>query len=212
MMNENLLSKDNNEVVVENESNILDSEPAYSKQAYEDGYDFSSMSQEEQELSKKLYGSQKHMSDMYDILCLYDNLSTSTDDALFLLDEGWTFPESGTYCGCVAGYEKSRKKGSNEYILHLIVGPQSIRYLKFSKRYSDPIMIAIRERWKVKINPHKPFELNKIVGKLLRVKIENVITSNDRTFSKVKAAKFLSEASERCIDNMINLMIEQSEE
>lgn len=205
-------TKKEEQLLEKNKANNTEPEILFSEQAYKDGYDFSCMSKEEQILSRTLYYSFDHMSRLYDILSLYNEISKSPDDSLYILDEGWLFPESGVYFGCVLGSEKSKKGGSNEYILRLIIDENTVRYLKFSRSFSDPIMEAIQEKWKHKPNPLNPFKLSCIKGKILSVKIENIITNRGRPFSKIMQAKFLDETSENCIIKMINLMIDQSQE
>lgn len=218
-------SKNNNQEIKEKETNIPKSELMYSKEAYEDGYDFSGLEPEEQELSKKLYRSKMHMQRVYNKLCLYNDILENEQEAMLNVDVGWGFPKSGVYLGCVQSCQKSMKRDSNELIMRIILDEKTIRNIKFDCSFSNPVMSAIRQRWpkdfklRKPVSFHdkrpkvrKPLPFHKTEGMLLRVKVENITLKNGHPFSKIIGAKFLSEASERCIDNMINLMIEQSEE
>lgn len=219
------LNPNNNLKIEEKDTNISKPEPKYSKEAYEDGYDFSSLSLDEQELSKKLYRSERHMQGIYNKLCLYSDISEDEQEAMLDVDVGWGFPKSGVYLGCVQSCQKSMKKDSNELIMRIILNENTIRNVKFNCTLSDPIMSAIRQRWTKDFKPRKPVSFrekrpevrkplpfHKTKGMLLRVKVENITLKNGYPFSKIVYAKFFSEADEKCIDNMINLMIEQSEE
>lgn len=217
--------KNNNQEIEEKDTNISKPEPMYSKEAYEDGYDFSSLSLDEQELSKKLYRSERHMQGIYNKLCLYSDILEDEQEAMLNVDVDWGFPKSGVYLGCVQSCQKSMKKDSNDLIMRIILNENTIRNIKFNCTLSDPIMSAIRQRWTKDFKPRKPVSFrekrpevrkplpfHKTEGMLLRVRVENITLKNGHPFSKIVYAKFLSEADENCIDNMINLMIEQSEE
>ena len=137
--------KNNNQEIEGKETNIQKSELMYSKEAYEDGYDFSSLNPEEQELSKKLYRSKMHMQRVYNKLCLYNDILENEQEAMLNVDVGWGFPKSGVYLGCVQSCQKSMKRDSNELIMRIILDEKTIRNIKFDCSFSNPVMSAIRQ-------------------------------------------------------------------
>lgn len=178
----------------------------YSQQAYEDGYDFSSLTLPEQIATQTLYTNKEDMwkkgrlrrcANYY-----FDNAHWDASAAAFF-ESDWYFKNSGDYHAIILGCSKSKKAGSNDYIISLLIDEHQIRYIKFTPDYDSEVTESIlRElNYKLKNIPY----LHK---KWVNIRINNVVTANQRVFSKVESIEFISDDSVRLYVKMFGLMSE----
>ena len=178
----------------------------FSEQAYEDGYDFSSLSLPEQIATKNLYTSKEDMwkkgrlrrcADYYWYNAYWDNSAAS------LFERDWGFRESGDYHAIILECFKSKKIGVNEYILSLLVDEDQIRYIKFTPDFDSEVTETIfRElNYNLKNTPH-------LCKRWVNIRINNIITSNQRAFSKVESIEFIPLKTVDLYIKMFGLMSE----
>ena len=178
----------------------------FSEQAYEDGYDFFFFSLPEQIATKNLYTSKDDMwkkGRMRRCAEYYlDNAYWDASVAAFF-ESDWCFKNSGDYHAIILGCSKSKKAGSNDYIISLLIDEHQIRYIKFTPDYDSEVTESIlRElNYKLKNIPY----LHK---KWVNIRINNVVTANQRVFSKVESIEFISDDSVRLYVKMFGLMSE----
>ncbi|MCH5183007.1 MAG: hypothetical protein J1E00_02430 [Oscillospiraceae bacterium] len=177
----------------------------YSICAYRDGYDFSSMTPEKQELTNQLYLGYDRISDLYDAYTTYDAIASG--QAVQVLEERWGFPHSGEYAVCIFACERPRWSKNNEYILKLLVNDREIRLVKFKLSFFDPIYSEITTYFNAR--PGEAVDPRDIAGRLLYLKIENVLTQRGNAFSQIVNAMIPSQFEEEIIYEMIDLMIQQ---
>ena len=67
----------------------------YSKQAFEDGYDFSALTFKEQEMTKYLYISADVMNDLYYAIKKYKKIKNNLKSNLMKLKNDWSFEGNG---------------------------------------------------------------------------------------------------------------------
>ena len=118
----------------------------YSQQAYEDGYDFSSLTLPEQIATQTLYTNKEDMwkkgrlrrcANYY-----FDNAHWDASAAAFF-ESDWYFKNSGDYHAIILGCSKSKKAGSNDYIISLLIDEHQIRYIKFTPDYDSEVTETI---------------------------------------------------------------------
>lgn len=180
----------------------------YSKAAHDDGLNFSELSIEKQELTCKLYCGWDEMWTLYDTYRAHCDMLFQ--NVIFDMNEQWTFPESARYIGYIFSCEKSKKKGSMDYIMSILLNPGELRYIKFRPSLNDPMYIAIRKRFNP--NPRNPIDLKDCVGNYITLDIENSNTKYGTAFSNLKSARIYSELEMETMFDMFELMLRQTEE
>ena len=167
-------------------TNMID----FSEKAYQDGFDFSNFTLEEQEMTKEYYSSKE---EIYEAVKLVKAARYYMRNHFFdctvkpLIDFDWRFFKSGNYEAVIVNCTKSAKKGSEDYIIELMLDEYTIKYIKFNPYYSSsPVTDSILEELDYRNNYYD------VVGRYVYFEINNTIYNN-RVFSKVTEFKFVDE-------------------
>lgn len=162
----------------------------FSKQAFADGYDFSVLSPEEQELTKHYYTDYKDMSKIYHN---YNSASYYLEEGKYnyvvrgLYDIGWSFYDTGIYDGIIVGCSPSLKRNSSEYILDILIEENCIRHIKFIPSNESVITTAIYEEF----GDISTDVLNGLVGKWVQINVNNNFYGHKR-ISYINELEFYS--------------------
>lgn len=181
----------------------------YSHKAKKDGFDFSSLSEEEQKMSNYLYVSEEAISNYY-LAYLTINKILENDDSEMHFNYGWGFPKTGGYLGYILDCKKSNKPLSDEYIIEFLVTSNDIRHIKFSKNFSDPIYNETKSAYGFSDSLFKPLDLQILIGRVAIINIKNIELKSGNIFSKIERMHLLNEKEINVLDDMIRLMFEQS--
>jgi len=176
----------------------------YSKQAFEDGYDFSALTFKEQEMTKYLYISADVMNDLYYAIKKYKKIKNNLKSNLMKLNNDWSFQENGYYYGYIVN-ANIHPHNNDEYILNLLVDDECIKNIKFRINCNDVIWVSIRETC------NDTFNVGDLVGSLVRVNVFNGTKNNGYPFSYIKSIDFFSQEEIDTLYKMINLMLEQAD-
>lgn len=178
----------------------------FSEQAYEDGYDFSSLSLPEQIATKNLYTSKDDMwkkGRMRRCAEYYlDNAYWDASAAAFF-ESDWCFKNSGDYHAIILGCSKSKKAGSNDYIISLLIDEHQIRYIKFTPDYDSEVTETIFRELNYNLE-NTPY----LCKRWVNIRINNIITSNQKAFSKVESIEFIPRKTVDLYIKMFGLMSE----
>jgi hypothetical protein len=176
----------------------------FSKQAFADGYDFSSLTMEEQELTKYYYTNIDDMREMdrkYNSASYYMNEGQFVHVYLSLYDIGWGFYDSGDYHGVIVGCYQSEKKDSCEYILDVLISEYCIRHIKFNPINNSVITDAIKEEFGI-LNRNV---LSTLSGKWVQVSVNNN-NYNGKRVSYVNKLIFYSDEAMDIYKKMFDCM------
>lgn len=176
----------------------------YSIEAYNDGYDFSDLSLEEQTMSKNLYVSAEVMSDLSYSMTTYENMQNGGEKNTTEFVRDWIFPTSGIYYGFIVGANAHPIK-RNEYIINLLINEIEIRNIKFRTYGNDVVWKAITETC------DSDFCINDLMGSLIRVKVFNGVSGNGAKYSYIQKFEFFSDEEIDTLYKIINIMIKQTE-
>lgn len=177
----------------------------FSKRACNDGYDFSSLSKEKQILTKSLYKSFDMIDHLYDA---YINIQSGEyKNIQYDQTEAWHF-DQGFYAGFIFDVNKKVIREQDNYFLSLTLDADTIKKIKFTKRFDDPVYKSIKKVYQIKSTDR--FDMNECTGKPIFFTIRNTYTAYDTPFSVVNTAKILSDLEEETIYDMFRLMIKQS--
>lgn len=176
----------------------------YSKQAFEDGYDFSALTIEEQEMTKDLYVSTRVMSDLYYVIIKYESIRNNLTLNLRRLNNEWLFKDNGFYYGYIIGANR-HPRNNDEFILNLLIDDRNVKNIKFRKNCNDVIWVTIRELC------DDTFCLPDMIGSLVRVNIFNGTKTDGYPFSYIKSIDFFSQEEIDTLYKMIDIMLEQTE-
>ena len=182
----------------------------YSKLAHDEGYDFSILPVEQQELTCRLYGGWDFMNELYQACVAYEEFRKrirQEQDFAY----SWGFPETGEYFGVILNCERSWKKDSVDYIMSVIVNYDEIKFIKFKMTYHDPVYKVIRNL--IVHNPGKAPYFNGIYGRIIALEIENITESAvrkyNKPFSAVRKVEVLNDEEDNTVYAMFDLMLEQ---
>ncbi len=176
----------------------------YSKQAFEDGYDFSALTLEEQRMTKYLYISDCVMNDLYYAIKKYNAIKNNLSTKLRQLSNDWAFENDGYYYGYIVN-ANIHPHNDDEFIFNLLVDDECVKNIKFRKNCNDIIWVTIREVC------DDTFVLPDLIGSLVRVNVFNGTKTDGRPFSYIKSIDFFSEEEIDILYKMINIMLEQAE-
>lgn len=176
----------------------------YSKQAYEDGYDFSSLTLEEQRMTKYLYISADVMSDLYYAIKKYKKIKNNLKNNLKRLSNDWSFQENGYYYGYIVN-ANIHPHNDDEFIFNLLVDDKCVKNIKFRKNCNDVIWVTLRELC------NDTFCLPDLIGSLVRVNVYNGTKTDGYPFSYIKSIDFFSQDEIDILYKMIDIMLEQTE-
>lgn len=194
-----------NNITIDNAENNIN----FSIKAYDDGYDFSSLSPFEQELTKKLYITYQSIHDFVNAAKVYDYMKDEKNKNLFLLtNKSWSFPKSGLYQGIIINTTKSKKKGTDDYIFEILVNGNDIKYAKLTHDPDNAVLQAILKKYNCPIGMFNPEEL---IGSFVLLSITNIPTYNG-TFSKIKKLIFYPSHYVNTFYKMLDLINEQDEQ
>lgn len=176
----------------------------YSKQAFEDGYDFSALTFKEQEMTKYLYISADVMNDLYYAIKKYKKIKNNLKSNLMKLNNDWSFERNGYIYGYIVNANK-HPYNENEFILNLLVNDECVKNIKFHINSNDVIWVSIREICT------DTFNIDDLIGSLVRMDIFNSTRTNGLPFSYIKRIDFFSEEEIDTLYKMINIMLEQAD-
>lgn len=193
-----------------NSTEITNVNIKYSIEAYNDGYDFSSLSPIEQEASKKFYWSRESMYALLDAENVYNYINNNSNKNLLLLtNKSWTFSESGFYKGIIIDAKKSRKPGSEDFILDIIINGNDIKHVKLTHNPDDVVLKALLKKYNGRISLIDPLEL---IGSVVAINVRNSMRVSRTVFSSIHQFIFFSDITTNALFNMLNLMLEQDEQ
>lgn len=160
----------------------------FSEEAYDDGYDFSSLTENEQKLTKEYYSSKEEIREVAQLVKAagyYIRHSDFDCSVKPLIDYDWRFFESGSYEAVIVRCSKSVKMDSDDYILELMLDEYTIKYIKFKPFDDNPITTAILDE----LNYHENY--GNLVGRYIVFDIENNPYGRNKVFSNVTSFKFI---------------------
>lgn len=176
----------------------------FSKQAFADGYDFSVLSPEEQELTKHYYTNYKDMLETYykyKSANYYLEMGKYHYDIRGLYDIGWSFYGTGIYDGIIVGCSPSLKRNSCEYILDILIEENCIRHIKFIPFNESVITTAIYEEF----GDISTDDLIGLVGKWVQINVNNNFYGHKR-ISYINELEFYSNEAMDIYKKMFDCM------
>ena len=185
---------------------IANNELHYSKQACDDGYDFSCLDDEAQERTKFLYVSEQALSDY--VLAQQRSYSNHKQKNSYHLG----VPKDGRYFGFIHECKPS-SKAAEKYILQLLMSDCDINSFMFSQNSFDPVFAAISDRAKIGKNIFRSsnyVDSRELKGLPVIIDVVNSDYADGAHFSNIKRIWFLSEADEAILDDMVDIMCEQA--
>ncbi len=195
-----------NNITIDNAENNIN----FSIKAYEDGYDFSSLSPSEQSFTKKLYITYQSIHDFICAAKVYKYMTDEKNKSLFLLaNKSWSFPKSGWYQGIIINTTKSKKKGTDDYIFEILINGNDIKYVKLTHDPNNAVLQAILENHNYPIGMFNP---EKLIGSAVLLNITNIPTCDNGTFSKIRKFTFYPSHYANTLYKMIDLINEQDEQ
>ena len=162
----------------------------YSEQAYNDGYDFSSLTENEQKLTREYYSNKEEIREVARLVKAARYYIRHSDFDCFvkpLIDYDWRFFESGTYQAVIVRCSKSVKADSDDYILELMLDEHTIKYIKFNPYSNGTVISAILDELEYQGN------FSKIIGRYIIFDVDNNIYSRNKIFSNVTSFEFVEE-------------------
>ena len=180
----------------------------YNKRARRDGYDFSTLTEEEQKCAQYIYTSEEAISNFYLAHMIFQSLLEGNE---IKPKRKWGFPQSGYYYGYVLDCQLSDNSFHSEYILKVLVNDCEVRYIKFTKSFSDAVFIETKRFFQLTDSIFHPIDMEIIKNYPVRLQIENIILNSGKTYSKVVDFWIMSEVETDVIHKMINLMFKQSQ-
>ena len=162
----------------------------YSEQAYNDGYDFSSLTESEQKLTREYYYDKEEIGKvarLVEVARYYIRHSDFDCSVKPLIDYDWRFLESGTYEGVIVRCSKSLKKDSEDYIIELMLDEDTIKYIKFNPYSNGTVISAILDELEYQGS------FSKIIGRYVILDVDNNIYSGNKIFSNVTSFEFVDE-------------------
>lgn len=185
---------------------------SYSKKAYKDGYDFSSLSKDEQEASHYLYISEEDMSNFYAANCTMSSIIEKLELTL-PLQKRWGFPYSGLYSGFILDCKMTDCLLCNEYIMEILLDERNVRYIKFTKSMinSEYIHIynAIKETLNLRDTVFRSIDYGILKNMPVQIGIENIELDSGKIYSKVNHFMILNDYEYEIKLNIIELMFKR---
>lgn len=176
----------------------------YSIEAYNDGFDFSNLSLEEQEMTKNLYVSYETMAELDGASIVFDKIMNNRN-YIASFKEKWEFNESGTYYGYIISVNP-HPRNQNEFIINLLINDTEVRHIKFKTySYNNVVWRAINE------TISGGFEISDLIGSLVRVEVNNIIKNDGNPFSYIVSMEFFSNEEINTLYKMLDTMVEQSD-
>lgn len=177
----------------------------YSPKAYQDHYDFSCLTKEEQKMTCYLYTSEDGLSDFYRANQRLDDESHGNGKFSFSVK----VPCSGWYYGFVYEYKKSNNN-PNFMVLKLLIDYNNIKSFTFPSNSTNVVYATIKREKGIGGNIFKETNYSAIEGCLVLVKIENKTKNDVDAFSEIVQLRFISDEEYDVLIKMINLMLKQS--
>lgn len=188
--------------------NNTENKITYSEKAFNDGYDFSSLTKREQILSQQLYISEEILADFYLSNLTIDKICNEELD--FDINFNWGFAYSGKYYGYILNCHKIKKLGcSPYYLIRLLISKTEAKFIKFTTSFSDPVYKEIRRVFGFHYPKTNPFDYSNLELLPVCFSIENITTSKGNPFSVIKNMHILDDEEITTIYKMTNLMINQ---
>lgn len=179
----------------------------YSKYAYADGYDFTEFTSEEQELTKHYYTNVDDMHKLNQICKAFkyyieEGQIEAQNRALY--EVGWGFYDSGDYDGIIVGCYPTSKKGSDEYIIDVLISEDCIRHIKFNPQNDSVITDAIKEEF----SDISRKILSELIGKWVRISVINKKNNDQNQYSYIKKLLFYSDEAMEIYKKMFERMFD----
>jgi len=185
---------------------------SYSKKAYKDGYNFSSLSEDEQEASKYLYHSEEDMSNFYAATCTMTSIIENQELTL-PLRKGWGFPNSGIYSGFILDCKMTDSLLCNEYIMEILLDERNVRFIKFTKSLINSeythIYNAIKETLNLRDTIFRSIDYGILKNMPIQIGIENIELDSGKIYSKVNHFMILSDYEYEIKLNLIRAMFKR---
>lgn len=182
----------------------------YSLEAYNDGYDFSILSLEDQEATKSYYWSMQSMYELADATQVYNFIIKNKNNGVIsLVKKSWTFDKSGTYKGIILDARNSMKQGNDDVILDILINGKEIKHVKMTHDSTNVVLEALLEKFNGFIGLVDPSEL---IGCVVGIEVENITSSSGNVFSKIIDFAFWDDDIVNLLYDMIDIMREQDSE
>ena len=182
----------------------------YSLEAYNDGYDFSILSLEDQEATKSYYWSMQSMYELADATQVYNFIIKNKNNGVIsLVKKSWTFDKSGTYKGIILDARNSMKQGNDAVILDILINSREIKHVKMTHDSTNVILGALLEKYDNLIGL---IDLSELIGCVVGIEVENITSSSGNVFSKLIDFVFWDDDIVNLLYDMIDIMQNQDSE
>lgn len=182
----------------------------YSLEAYNDGYDFSILSLEDQEATKSYYWSMQSMYELADATQVYNFIIKNKNNGVIsLVKKSWTFDKSGTYKGIILDARNSMKQGNDVVILDILINSREIKHVKMTHDSTNVILGALLEKYDNLIGL---IDLSELIGCVVGIEVENITSSSGNVFSKIIDFVFWDDDIVNLLYDMIDIMQNQDSE
>lgn len=182
----------------------------YSIEAYNDGYDFSILSLEDQEATKSYYWSMQSMYELADATQVYNFIIKNKNNGVIsLVKKSWTFDKSGTYKGIILDARNSMKQGNDAVILDILINSREIKHVKMTHDSTNVILGALLEKYDNLIGL---IDLSELIGCVVGIEVENITSSSGNVFSKIIDFVFWDDDIVNLLYDMIDIMQNQDSE
>ncbi len=182
----------------------------YSLEAYNDGYDFSILSLEDQEATKSYYWSMQSMYELADATQVYNFIIKNKNNGVIsLVKKSWTFDKSGTYKGIILDARNSMKQGNDAVILDILINSREIKHVKMTHDSTNVILGALLEKYDNLIGL---IDLSELIGCVVGIEVENITSSSGNVFSKIIDFVFWDDDIVNLLYDMIDIMQNQDSE
>ena len=178
----------------------------YSKQAMEDGYDFSSFTKEEQIETERLYTNEQCFIDFSYSSHTMDLIKS--DEKFFHFDKTWGFPETRDYFGYILKCIPSNFSYEEFYIEFLYTDFDIVK-IKCRYDFSDPVCRGIKEFFNIETaNPYQ-LDVGILEGRAVNFYVKNIEYRDGNSFSKIDSLYIFNDDEVKLINKMIDTMAEQ---
>lgn len=184
----------------------------YSVRAHNEGFNFSSLSEDEQEASKHLYTTEDDMSNFFAATCTMTSIIENLELKL-PLRKGYGFPYSGVYSGYILNCQMTNSPYFNEYIMEILLDEQNVRLIKFTKSLIDSnfthIYEAIKDTLGLRDTVFRSIDYQILKNMAVQIGIENIELSSGKIFSKLSGFLILDDFERSTKLKMIDLMFKR---
>lgn len=184
----------------------------FSKKAYKDGYDFRSLSKDEQEASQYLYISEEDMSNFYAAKCTMSSIIQNLELKL-PLRKRWGFPYSGCYSGFILDCRMTDSLLCNEYIMEILLDERNVVFIKFTKSLinSEYIHIynAIKDTLNLRDTIFRSIDYGILKNMPVQIGVENIELDSGKLYSKIIDFMILNDYEYEIKLNIIDLMFKR---